>query len=192
MKTSIFSIALLFCVIVITSCSETIIGPEGPRGPEGPKGNDGLNGAAGENAFVFEFEDINFTAGNDYKVLLKYPNGFDGLTSDVALVYFLWNVEDGVEIWRMLPQTVFFDGGGLLQYNFDFTAGDVSVFLKANFPLGQLGAIDTDNWIARVVVVPGNFFNGSRIDFSDYNEVKELLGLPEIVKERIDYPIRSN
>ena len=159
---------------------------------ESPQGADGLQGLPGQNGFVFEFENINFTSGNEYRVRLTYPGDFEGLTSDVALVYFLWGEDNGAEIWRLLPQHILFDDGGILQYNFDFTGGDADVFLKANFPLAELAAVDTDNWVARVVVVPGSFWESSRIDVSDYNAVAEMLDLPNIAPDRSEYPQRSN
>jgi len=167
-------------LLIITSCIETTsIGPQGPQGPVGPVGP---TGAPGESGFVFEFTNVNFTAPA-YDVILSYPTDFQPLASDVALVYLLWEVQviDGadVEIWRQLPQTVFTDYGTLL-YNFDHTPFDVRLFLDANFPLDFLTAIDTDQWIARVVVVPGNFWNSGRLDFSDYNTVKNALGLPDL------------
>lgn len=157
MSTSVKYFTYLIMIILFSACTETVVGPQGARGPQGPQGNDGAPGIQGESGFVFEFDNINFTAGNGYKVLLPYPDNFEGLTSDVALVYFLWGEENGAEIWRLLPQQILFDDGGILIYNYDFTGGDASVFLQANFPLAELGAIDTDNWVARVVVVPGRF-----------------------------------
>ncbi|MFK7951295.1 MAG: hypothetical protein AB8B73_00490 [Ekhidna sp.] len=151
-----------------------LIGCETPvPGPAGRDGFDGLDGLDGEESFVFDYQ-LSFTAP-DYSALLELPNTFTMLDSDVMLVYFLWNEED--EIWRLLPQTLFFDDG-MLHYNYDFTKFDATVFLDGTVDLNGLGADWTDNWIARVVVVPGQF--GGRIDYSDYNSVKELYNLPEL------------
>jgi hypothetical protein len=159
------------------------VGDEGPVGPQGPEGPEGPQGPPGESGFVFEYENIDFT-GPEYDALLNYPNDFEGLISDVALVYLLWGVEnvDGedLEIWRQLPQTVIKENGTLV-YNFDFTLQDVRLFLEADFPLEQLTAIDTDDWIARIVVVPGDFWASNRMsEFIDYYDLKEALGLPDL------------
>lgn len=144
-----------------------------PRGPRGYDGRDGIDGVDGEESYVFEYE-FSFTAP-DYSVLLNLPNDFTMLDSDVALVYFLWEVKnDGVEVWRALPQTLYFSDG-VLVYNYDFTKFDVSVFLDGTVNLDGLGANTTDNWIARVVVVPGQF--SGRIDYSDYEAVKTYFEL---------------
>lgn len=144
-------------------------------GARGPRGNDGIDGADGEESYVFEY-DFSFTAP-DYRVLLNLPSHFEMLDSDVALVYFLWEVEnDGTEVWRALPQTLYFNDG-VLSYNYDFTKFDVSVFLDGTVNFDGLGANSTDNWIARVVVVPGQF--SGRIDYSDYNAVKAYFELSD-------------
>lgn len=151
------------------------VGPEGPEGPQGPKGDSG---------FVFEYENVDFTAP-DYEVYLPFPDNFESLNSDVALVYFLWDVVDisgtETEVWRQIPQTLFLEQG-TLQYNFDFTMADIRLFLNATFDLGLLGAIDTDDWVVRVVIVPGDFWNSSRLMSGElsYDEAKEMFGLPEL------------
>lgn len=164
--------------LTISACiNDGDIGPPGPPGPRGPQG---VQGEPGESGFVMEWEGITFDATNNYEVTLNYvDSGFDfeGLASDVALVYFLWE-SDPDEIWRPLPQMIFHPEG-LLQYNYDFTSFDTRLFLDADFNLDLLGAIDTDDWVVRVVVVPGEFVNG-RIDVSDYNKVEEALGLPDL------------
>ncbi len=172
---------LISMMMVYTSCIEESVGPQGPMGPAGPAGP---KGDKGESGFVFEFEDLNFT-GPDYEVFLPFPSNFESLSSDVVLVFLLWDVVNvngtDTEVWRQLPQTIITENG-LLQYNFDFTVLDVRLFMDAQFDLGLLGAIDTDNWVARVVVVPGDFWNSSRLEAGElsYQDLKEMLGLPEL------------
>lgn len=127
---------------------------------------------------------MNFTAPN-YELFLPFPDDFETLSSDVALVYLLWDVVDvdGVAtgIWRQIPQTIL-TNEGILQYNFDFSLDDVRLFMDAEFDLALLGAADTDDWVARVVIVPGDFWNSARMTSGElpYNELKEMLGLPEL------------
>ena len=190
---ALFTSSIILSLFLFASCTESYVGPEGPvgprggqgpqgpAGPQGPVGAQGPQGPAGESAFVFEWENVDFTAP-EYEVILPYPDNFDGLASDVALVYFLWDnyeTNDGevVEVWRQIPQTILTDDGAL-QYNYDFSMYDVRLFMDAEFPLDILGAIDTDDWIVRVVVVPGDFWDSGRVDFSDYDKVKEHFNLP--------------
>lgn len=144
------------------------------EGVPGPAGIDGLDG---EEAYVFEYE-LSFTAP-EYNVLLNLPSNFTMLDSDVMLVYLLWEVQnDGTEIWRLLPQTIYL-ADGLVSYNYDFTKYDASIFMDGTVNLNTLGADFTDSWIARVVVVPGQFNGRSTLDYSDYSQVKALYGLSE-------------
>ncbi|WP_424963666.1 hypothetical protein [Ekhidna sp.] len=166
-------ILLLTALIGLSSCYFD----EGPRGPRGYDGRDGIDGVDGEEGYVFEYE-FSFTAP-DYSELLLLPDDFVMLDSDVMLVYFLWEVtEDGVEIWRSLPQTMYFSDG-VLEYNYDFTKYDASVFLDGNINFDALGAAYTDNWIARVVVVPAQYGGRGGVDYSNYDEVKAYFGLSD-------------
>ena len=172
------------------SCISETVGPEGPQGEQGPQG------PKGESGFVFEYEQVDFTAPN-YEAFLQFPDDFEALNSDVALVYLLWDVVevDGVntEVWRQVPQTLLTEEG-ILQYNFDFTMVDIRLFMDANFSLDLLGASDTDDWIVRVVIVPGDFWNSSRLSTKEipYEDLKDMLGLPDLptpeltTKRRID------
>jgi len=176
----------LFGLFFLSSCivDEGDIGPPGPQGRQGPIGPEG---APGESGYVFEWTDVDFTGSGNYEVLLEYPTDFEVFDSDVALVYFYWPTEENPteDVWRQLPQTIIHPEG-LLQYNFDFTKFDVRLFLDSNFDLDLLGAQDTDDWDVRVVVMPGEFWNSGRVDFSDYEAVKRLLGLPELNNEQND------
>lgn len=173
MKSSL--IILLILVITLLSC-EGPVGPIGPQGNPGPQGDPGADGLEG---FTFEYI-VDFTSP-EYAATLTFPESFQMLDSDVALVYFLWGTENEMDIWRQLPQTLILNEG-LLQYNFDFTLGDVLVFMEADFDMSVLGAEYTDEWIARVVVVPAQFADNGRIagvDFSDYHAVIEHFNLQD-------------
>ena len=171
---------LLLSLLTIGCVERTIIGPPGPQGPAGPKG------IPAENAFVFEYENIHFTAPS-YDVILNYPTGFQGLASDVALVYLLWDVipsaGGNTEVWRLLPQQLFINDK-ILVYNYDFSLSDTRLFLDGTFPLDLLNANQTDNWIARIVIVPGDFWSNGRIDPSNYHEVMTAVGVNETNQNR--------
>lgn len=176
MKTLQTALVLLVTTLLFSCIQEP--GPAGPPGPIGPQGEQG------ESGFVFEYTDVNFVSP-DYEVFLPYPDDFDVLESDVVLVYLHWgytsdNNGNQIDIWRQMPQTVVTEIGNI-HYNFDFTTIDVRLFLVPEFDPANLQPIDTDDWLVRTVIVPGNFW-GSRldIDFSDYYAVEEALGLPEI------------
>lgn len=94
--------------------------------------------------------------------------------SDMILVYHLYDVDNGTDIWRLMPQTYFFPGGGELDYNFDFTRFDVSLFLDANFDLNTLSPAWTQNQTFRIVIIPG-YFSGKRANAVDFNDYEATL-----------------
>lgn len=162
-------------LIILFSLIGIILSGCGEQGPPGPPGFNGLDGVDGEESFVFEYE-LSFTAP-DYSAFLNLPNDFTMLDSDVMLIYFLWEVNNGTEVWRLLPQTLYFQEG-IVHYNFDHTKYDANVFLDGTINRDLLSAAYTDNWIARVVVVPAQFTGGrALVDYTDYDQVKELFNL---------------
>lgn len=166
---TIFTFAFLATACVVDE------GPIGPPGLDGRDGLDGLDGLNGEEAYTFEFE-VDFISP-DFSAILPLPSDFTMLDSDVALVYALWGEENGLEIWRQLPQSIF-TLDGIVQYNYDFTTADISVFMEADHDLNILGPSFKDDFIIRVVVIPAQFQNGRTTNnYSDYYKVIEDLGI---------------
>jgi hypothetical protein len=118
-----------------------------------------------------------FNTGNGFSTLVDL--GAPIYSSDMILVYHLYDVVGGEDVWRLMPQTYYFNGGGALDYNFDFTRYDVNIFLDANFPLIDLASAWTQNQTFRIVIVPGYFSNRSatQVDFNDYNAVIQAYGM---------------
>ncbi len=177
---TITKVAFLGLIVSLVSCIDANDGPPGPEGPVGPQGP---QGEPGESGYVLEYADIDFDAP-DFEVFLPFPNDFEVLTTDAVLVYLLWDVVevDGIDtdVWRLVPQTLLTDLG-ILQYNYDYTILDTRLFLDAEFDLETLDAIDTQDWVARVVVVPAEFIEGGRISSTtSYEEVASMLQLPDL------------
>ncbi len=170
-----------FLTLFLISCE----GPIGPPGFDGFDGRDGLDGQDGVNILgtVIDIEGT-FRADMDYIIDYEFPNTIEVFETDVVLVYLLWSqTEDGngdlVDIWRLMPQTRILDQG-LLQYNFDYTFFDVTMFLEADFDLTTLPAGDTDNQVFRVAILPAESLSGkSSLDRSNINEVMQSLGVAE-------------
>jgi hypothetical protein len=177
------NISLFFSVCV----AAFMISCEGPAGPPGFDGRDGLDGLDGLDGItvlgqVFEIEG-SFTFENEYTLFYEFPLTVEVFESDLVFVYILWDqTEDGngdpVDIWRLLPQTRILNQG-LLQYNYDHTFFDVSVFLESDFDLGTLLPGDTDNQIFRIAVMPAEYGQGSKIDRSNLESVMNTLGVTE-------------
>lgn len=150
-------ITVLCLALAFTSCV----------GDQGIPGEDGFDGIDGEVAPAFEIE-VDFNSANNYEITQTY--GFDIIPSDVVLVYMSWKtLDDGTEIWRLVPQTQFFDDGGVLTYNYDFTDVDFRIFLDATFDLDNLTDDWTQNQYFRVVVVPADYISG--VNTENYDDV---------------------
>lgn len=110
-----------------------------------------------------------FNSGNNYSKLITFNRPI--YTSDMVLVYHLYDVVNGSDVWRLMPQTYYLGATGELDYNFDFTNYDVNIFLGANFDLNTLSSTWTQNQTFRIVIIPGYFSNKMAIDNKDYNAV---------------------
>lgn len=190
MKPTYIKLFALLMIALAAACE----GPRGLPGPEGPRGPQGPQGLPGEEAVVIEYDDVDFQ-GPDYSVFL--PFGYETLPSDAVLVYALWGEAqttngDWIDIWRLLPQTTFQDDG-LLNYNYEHTLIDVELFLEADFSIANssLGPAELEDWVIRVVVVPGQYLSngrsGIKADITDYHAVKEHYKLPELPLRRLKY-----
>jgi len=143
---------------------------EGPQGPPGFDGFDGFDGQDGGLIVSSAFEIVvDFNNENDFEFIEAY--GFEVFPSDVTLVYILWDTLDGQDIWRLMPQNVYFDDGSVLTYNFDFTQEDVRFFLDGTADLPTLDDVWTQGQVFRVVVVPADNVDG--IDTSNLNLIME-------------------
>lgn len=167
LSNSIFS---FFTILMIQSCV-------GPEGPEGLPGIDAVNIESN----IIEVK-MDFTTQNNFSQILKLPKST--LSSDVVMIYILWEKDGNTPIWRAIPQTVFFDEGVLI-YNFDFTAVDFTIFLDGPINLASLNEDWRLNQTFRVVVIPGRF-TSSRMDLTNYEAVTALLEIKDEDFQKID------
>ena len=142
------SLVLILMGLLIASCE----GPSGPPGPQGPSGVSGTN-IVGK---TYEYT-ASFTTSNNFSYIINLPVTI--YNSDVILGYILWGTENGNPIWRPLPQTIMFDNGDQLIYQFDFTKSNLQLFLDSNFNLATLENSFAINKTFRFVVVPADFAN---------------------------------
>lgn len=174
----LFSLATAFFAL---SC-------EGPAGPPGPPGFDGQDGLDGVN-LLGQVYDItgDFTPGNNYSLFSVFSEdapSVEVFETDVVLVYILWEQVDApgggapIDVWRLLPQTRLLNQG-ILQYNYDHTFLDVSIFLEADFDLGTLFPGDTDNQTFRIAILPADGVGAAKLDVTNMQAVLDYLGVQE-------------
>ncbi|MDC6352024.1 collagen-like protein [Zeaxanthinibacter sp. PT1] len=181
-----------FTIMITAVMSLIFLACEGPAGPPGPPGFDGFDGADGADGVnilgqVIEIEG-SFTPQNDYTIFYEFPQTVEVFESDVVLVYILWEqTEDGngeaVDIWRLLPQTRILNEG-LLQYNYDHTFFDVSMFLESDFDLSLLPPGDTQNQVFRIAILPADYVQSNNIDTANLDAVMKQLQFPESQVEK--------
>lgn len=180
-----FSLALVAC-FVLAGCSSDEPGPRGPEGPRGPQGPPG----EGEIATIFEVEG-DFTEDNDYSLLVHYSDFTDVevFESDVVQVYLLAGQQDdasgAIDVWRSLPNT-YYESGGTILYNYDFTFFDVNIFLDSNMELSTLGSEYTDEQVFRVAIIPAEVYASKSMDLSNFKEVMSTLEIQEGQIQRLE------
>ena len=168
-----------FLSLFIISCE----GPVGPPGFDGFDGRDGLDGQDGINILGTVIDIEGDFVAEDYTIFYEFPQTVEVFESDVVLVYILWEQfeddnGDPVDVWRLLPQTRFLNQG-LLQYNFDYSFFDVTIYLEADFDRSTLLPADTDNQVFRIAVLPAEFAAGSKLDRSNVKAVMHTIGVTE-------------
>ncbi|PKA99514.1 hypothetical protein B0O79_3226 [Flavobacteriaceae bacterium MAR_2009_75] len=168
-----------FLTLFLISC-------EGPEGIPGRDGEPGPSGAEFE-AAAFEIDvNLSFNADlNRYEFFSEYPSDIVLIPDDVILMYRLEEVNDGLDVWRQLPQP-FFSDEGLLYYNFDFTQGDYTVLLEPEFDASLVATDLTNSQIFRIVVLPGDLGTAVDMDESNLNSVMSALGVEENQVKKIN------
>jgi hypothetical protein len=127
------------------------------------------------NTFISELFEVttSFGPNNNYSRLVTFNPPI--YNTDMVLVYHLYDVVNGSDVWRLMPQTYYLDLGAL-DYNYDFTKYDVNLFLDADFNLDYLTPAWSQNQTFRIVVIPADFTNKSAVDYKDYNATIKMLG----------------
>jgi hypothetical protein len=128
---------------------------------------------------VFEYTNVNFLP-NSYTVVLNYPHTI--YSSDMVLVYRLSDIFQGDDVWKLLPETYYFDDGTLsFRYDYNFTRYNAEVKLEG-YDLAGLPPAVRLSQVLRVVVIPAyqaNKMAAKKVDFNDYNAVINTYNIDE-------------
>ena len=180
-----------FLVLFTIACE----GPEGPPGPpgfDGAPGQDGLDGIQGQ---VVEVENVNFgydAEGNIFSTLINFSDvtDFEVFEADAVLVYRYAgsvSLDDGsmADLWSQIPQNYFLPEG-TIQYVFEHTFVDLELFIDGDFDLSTLSTDFTDDQIFRIVFVPSEYAESSKMDVSNIENVMSALGIQENQVKKLD------
>ncbi len=133
-----------------------------------------------ENNFLFEAESFERTVDFDanFEAFIEVPLDIFIDEDDMVLVYhFIGTDNDGFDIWRILPDTVFTTDGQQFQYNFEHNFDFIDLFIEApsTFDFNSLLPGDILGQTFRVVILPVNFINSENININDFNEVMSYI-----------------
>ncbi len=166
------TLLLLSAGIILSSCIATI-GPEGPRGRDGSDGEVEIyNGT-----FVID-SDNDFGVEDEFISVASYSWGIlDESTVDEGLVL-AYIQFDGSTAWQSLPlSTPFENDVVVLRYGFDIDNFDL--ILEGESPNNnQINEGIFDGDIIRVIAIPpGHLFKGKNVDYSNFEQVKQIYNL---------------
>ena len=170
-------IITLFAIIGLLAFS-------GCEGPEGIPGQDGLT------ADAFEIKNVNLgrVTDNQYSIssTFLYEIGGDLFNDETILVYRLTGtINSTTPIWQLIPRTIYHDDGNELDYDYDFSREDFTIYAEGTYNLSETPEF-IYNQTFRIVIIPGYFSNRSaqQIDFNDYNAVLQAYGInPSSIKK---------
>ncbi|AEM71434.1 dihydrolipoamide dehydrogenase [Allomuricauda ruestringensis DSM 13258] len=178
-------------VFVFAACE----GPQGPPGFDGLDGLDGQDGLDGIQGQVVEVEGVNFGydgEANLFSTLITFSDvtDFEVFESDAVLVYRhdgLIDLSDGstADAWTQIPQNYFLQGG-TIQYVFAHTFVDLELFIDGNFDLSGISTDFTDDQIFRIVILPSEFAEASKLDTSNIENVMSALNIGEEQVTKLD------
>ena len=161
-------IFLLLAVVAMTTLQSC-------EGDQGPPGQDGVS----VESEVFELQNVNFQLNNNNEYVIfrdLNPVLFD---SDNILIYRLAGTIDAqTPIWQLIPRTLYLNEGEL-DYDFDFSAIDFTIYAGGNYNLATTPEF-INNQTFRIVIIPGYFSRGGTVvDFEDYNAVIDAYSIDD-------------
>lgn len=115
-----------------------------------------------------------FNSANGFTANVTFP--YTIYSSDMVLVYRLSGVYQGADVWKLLPETYYFNDGTLdFRYDFDFTKYDAQIYMDG-YDLPGVSAAYRTNQVFRIVIIPAGFLNkNSFSDYSNYNKTLEAF-----------------
>ena len=153
------SALLVVFSLLLVSC-------EGDPGPPGPPG-----------LIAQSFERTVDFGPPFYEATLEIPLTIELFESDMVLVYRFLGQIDGLDVWKILPETVYIETGEEFQYNFEHNFDFVTLFIDApaTFNFNDLLPQERLNQTFRVVVIPTDLVFGNNIDITNFEEVAAFL-----------------
>ena len=90
-------------------------------------------------------------------------------------------MDNGNDIWSLMPQTFYMTDGGILEYNFNHTDEDFAIYLNGNGNFANLDPSYTQDQIFRIAILPADFAQNNNVDITNIYDVMSAL---EITSEK--------
>ena len=133
-------------------------------------------------AEVFELRNVNFSYNSSTGGYFIYRTLNPQIyASDNILIYRMSDVIDSnTPVWQLIPRTVYFSDGDELDYDYDFSREDFTIYVNSTYNLSETPEY-IFNQTFRIVIIPGYFSNKSDLDvnFYDYESVVKKNNINE-------------
>jgi hypothetical protein len=131
-------------------------------------------------AEVFELRNVNFNYNSSTGGYFIYRSLNPQIyASDNILIYRMSDlIDSNTPVWQLIPRTLYLSGGDELDYDYDFSREDFTIYADGTYNLSETPEY-IFNQTFRIVIIPGYFSNRSdvQVDFNDYNAVIETFGI---------------
>jgi len=137
--------------------------------------------------YAFEIKNVNLgkVADNEYNLRSTFQFEInDNLRDDeTVLIYRLTTlVNSTTPVWQLIPRTIYFNNGDLVDYFFDFSKVDFFITARGNFNLLSRPEY-INNQTFRVVLIPSDL--AATMDTSNYAEVMNTLKISESQVQKV-------
>lgn len=158
----IFLLLAVIGLTTLTSCD----GDTGPRGPAGPESE------------VFELRNVSFQLnGNNQYAISRDLNPVISASDNILIYRLIGTINPTTPIWQFIPRTLFLPEGEL-DYDFDFSAVDYTIFAGGTYNLAITPEF-IQNQTFRIVIIPGFRSKGTTLDYNDYNAVIKAFNIDD-------------
>ncbi|WP_324069541.1 MAG: hypothetical protein RSE15_03180 [Flavobacterium sp.] len=131
-------------------------------------------------AEVFELRNVNFSYNSSTVGYFIYRSLNPQIyASDNILIYRMSDlIDSNTPVWQLIPRTVYFSNGDELDYDYDFSKEDFTIYANGTYDLSETPEY-IFNQTFRIVIIPGYFSSrrAVQVDFNDYNAVIETFGI---------------
>ena len=130
-------------------------------------------------AFEIKNIDFRYNTADGFYIYNTFQREFgsDLYNEETVLIYRLTGViNSSTPIWQLIPRTIYLSSGREIDYDFDFSKKDFTIYARGNYDL-ELTPDFLDNQTFRIVILPSNLV--SSLNTTNYVEVMKTINLKE-------------